>query len=80
MATVTIQATAICAGGNHVAITGSIAGGPSGTWEFTVDDLRQAVASADAQATILGLIRLHAIGKTAAQLKSDLQAGITVTV
>lgn len=80
MAVVTIQATGICAGGNHVALTASIAGGASQTQRFITSELMAAVAGTDARDVILALLRVHAIGKTPAQVRSNLQAGITVTI
>lgn len=83
MATVNIQATAICAGGNHITITASIAGGASRVFAFNIAELQAALdgeAGITVRDTILALIEIHAIGKTAAQLKSDLQAGLSVTI
>lgn len=80
MATVTIQATNICSGGDHVTITGSISGGPSKSVIFHVNDLISAIDDIGVGEAILAIIRIHSIGKTLAQVKSDLQTGTTVTI
>ena len=80
MAVIQIQATATCAGGEHVTIQARLDGGTPQTTIFTVDQMTQALTAEDVASTVLPLIQLHARGKTVAQLRADLLAGISVTV
>ncbi len=80
MAVVQIQATVTCAGGDHVTISARLDGGTPQVTIFTVEQMTEALTAQDVAATILPLIRLHARGKTVAQLRTDLTAGISVTV
>lgn len=81
MASVNLKATAVCAGGNHVTILATLDGAAEQSVVYTVNDLTRDLTADDAGVAALMLIRLHAKGKTNAQLKSDLQgAGFTVTI
>ena len=80
MAVVQIQATATCEGGEHVTIQARLDGGAPQMTVFTVATMTEALTADDVAATVLPLIRLHARGKTLAQLRADLLAGISVTV
>ena len=79
MATINIQATGICSGGNHVTLTATVDGAPvSATYDIAV--LRASLNGVDRDEILLALVKLRSIGKTAAEMKTDLQAGFTVTV
>lgn len=80
MAVVQIQATGTCAGGEHVTISARLDGGTPQVTVFTVEQMTQALSADDVARVILPLIQLHARGKTTAQLRTDLLAGISVTV
>lgn len=80
MATVTITALAICSGGDHVRIELKVDGVEQLTKVYHVADLVDAVADVDKEDVIRTMIRLHKIGKTVAQVKTDLQAGLNVVV
>jgi hypothetical protein len=66
MTVIQIQATGTCAGGEHVTIQARLDGGAPQTTVFAVAQMP--------------LIQLHARGKSVAQLRADLLAGISVTV
>ena len=80
MAVVQIQATATCAGGEHVSIQARLDGGAPQTTVFTVAQMTEVLTAEDVAAVVLPLIQLHGRGKTVAQLRADLLAGISVTV
>lgn len=80
MATITLTATGICSGGDHVRIRLDVNGVAAITKVFHADDLIAALNDVDALDVIRTLIRLHKIGRTLAQTKADLQTGITITV
>lgn len=80
MAVIEIKATATCAGGEHVTIAARLDGGAPQATIFTVAQMTQVLTVEDVARVVLPLIQLHARGKTVAQLRTDLLAGITVTV
>jgi len=80
MAIVQIQATATCAGGEHVTVQARLDGGAPQATIFTVAAMTEILTAEDVAATVLPLIQLHARGKSVAQLRADLLAGISVTV
>jgi len=80
MATVNIKAVGVCSGGEHVSIEANLDGGPPQAAIFTVAQMTEVLTADDVASTVLPLIQLHARGKTVAQLRADLLAGITVAV
>ncbi len=80
MAVVQIQALSTCAGGEHVTVRARLDGSDVQTVVFSVADMTKALTTADVAAVVLPMIQLHARGKTTAQLRTDLLAGISVTV
>jgi len=80
MAVVQIQATATCTGGEHVTVQARLDAGSPQTTIFTVAEMTEVLTAEDVAATVLPLIQLHARGKSVAQLRADLLAGISVTV
>jgi len=80
MATVTLTATNICSGGNHVTIRLDVNSVERATKTYLIDELAAALDEIDADDVIRTLIRLHKIGKTNAQVRDDLLAGLTITV
>ena len=80
MATVTLTATAFCSGGDHVRITLVVDGVERANKVYFVPALVESLNETDADDVIRTLIRLHKIGKTNAQVKTDLQAGLIVVV
>lgn len=81
MASVNLKATAVCVGGDHVTILATLDGAAQQSLVYTVEQLTDPLSADDARIAALMIIRLHARGKTNAQVKSDLQgAGFTVTI
>lgn len=80
MATLTLTATRICSGGNHVTIRVDVNAVEQATQTFLIDELVDAVQAVDVEAAIVTLIRLHKIGRTNAQVRNDLLAGLDIIV
>ena len=78
MTTITVTATGICAGGNH--ITFDITGVKSMTVAGQVEDIKSPVADEEVEAFVKVLCKLAKHGRTVAQYKTLMQAGVTVTV
>jgi hypothetical protein len=79
MTTATITLVSICAGGDHVAFDGSIAGGPSIRGNYTVDELREALTADTGRDLLRLLVQLHCRGMTKNQTRNAVTAGITIT-
>jgi hypothetical protein len=79
MASVTIQVTAVCAGGDHATVR-LTKDGQSRTLPMLVQELRGSITQEDVEAFAKVAFRLLAEGKTAAQFKTAAQAGFTVTI
>lgn len=60
----------------HFAITGDAVA----TSDLTTDDITQPITDADVQGFVRVLARMAKMGRTGAQAKAILQAGVTVTV
>jgi len=80
MATVTLTALAICGGGDHVRLRLDVNGVERLTKTFKVPELVDTLDDTDTLDIVRTLVRLHKIGKTNAQVKTDLLAGLTITV
>ncbi len=78
MTTETITLTAICPGGNHLTFTGS--GAKDIIVRADLDSLGDAVTDDDAAAFVRVICKMAKAGRTNAQAKTLLQAGVTVTV
>ena len=82
MTNVTLSLSSACAGGDHITLSVAIPGvwsGSSGVLDME-NDLLSPLTQDDIQAAIKVLLRVHAIGKSRAQLRSDLQAGIAMAI
>jgi hypothetical protein len=78
MATITL-ASSFCSGNNHVHIVAS--GAKSGAMDFEATELRNYQPSAeDLWAAARTLLALGAVGKTPAQARTWLLAGVTITI
>ena len=78
MSAVTIRLTGVCTGGNH--LTFAVTGDAERTKELELSVLTEPV-DAEEVATFLKVIcKLAKNGRTLAQARSLLQAGVTVTV
>ncbi len=78
MATIGITALSQCAGGGHATIRVTVNGVERALFDTSVDEV---LASIDEQEVALAarlLIRAHAIGKTKAQVATNLAVGLTI--
>lgn len=78
MASITVTLTGICAGGNHVTL--SITGDRTATLRGDVDQLKDALTEEDVLGFAKVVTRMARQGKTLAQWRTAMQAGVTVTV
>lgn len=78
MTTITVTATGICAGGNH--LTFNITGDRTRTILGQVEDIKTPLTDDELESFIKVLCKLAKSGRTIAQYKTLIQAGITVTV
>lgn len=79
MAAVKIEALGVCSGGERARLQVSVAGDPKATVDVEVSQVLANFTADDAQLVAITLARLVAIGKTKAQTKTALLAGVTVT-
>lgn len=77
MASITITATGQCSGGNHLRI--SVTGEFSRTYTVDAAQVKDMDAE-DLQTFVLACINLAKRGRTVAQLKNALQAGLVVNL
>lgn len=80
MATINITGS-FCTGGNHAELTLKVNNVVQGVWHgLELDDIAGPISDDDKLALVRLLIRTYKLGKTNAQVKSALVAGIAVTV
>jgi hypothetical protein len=80
MATILLKLEHVCAGGGHATISVALNGTPKGEWELWADDVLADVTDEEIEALMKLLIRAHKVGRTKAEVRTDLQAGLTITV
>jgi len=80
MATVLLTLESVCAGGGHAQINVKVNGNDKGTFAVWADDVLSQLPDEDIPLVLAALIKLRTIGRTKAQVRNDLQAGLTVTV
>lgn len=81
MATVVLTLEASCSSGGHARIGVTVNGVDKGDYWITVADVLDNPLPDDAlETTILALLKLHKIGKTNAQVRNNLLAGLSITV
>jgi hypothetical protein len=80
MAVFTLTITSICGSGNHANIRLDISGVPQATHAFHVDELTEPLDDGDSRRVIKMLSNLHKVGRTNAQVKNDLSAGLSLTL
>lgn len=78
MSAVTVSLTGVCAGGNH--LTFSVTGDASRTQVLDLSVLSAPVDPAEVEAFLKVVCKLVKNGRTTAQARALLQAGVTVTV
>ena len=79
MTDITITLDNVCAGGTHARLKASVNGGAERAFVVDVDDLKAEPDEQDIIKALLTLLRLSQRGKTRAQARSALQAGVTVS-
>lgn len=79
MATVTLSWVGVCAGGCHVTVDVSFNGGSAQRFTYDVDEFRASITQEKREEFILDLLRFVSVGKTRAEVRTALQAGVTVT-
>lgn len=79
MASVTIQITSVCTGGDHATVK-LTKDAQNRNVPMTVPDLRSPVTQEEIEAFAKVALKLLSEGKTLAQFKAAAQAGFTVTV
>lgn len=78
--TVTISLVNACAGGGHLTVNASVAGGAARQYAYTADELLDDLPEAVIRDTVLGLMRLHFKGRTKQQIRTELTAGVTLVI
>lgn len=78
MSAVTITLVSTCSGGNHLTFTAS--GAKAATIKVLRDELLDAVSNEEALAFIKVVVKLAKSGRTLAQAKALLEAGVTITI
>lgn len=78
MAAATITWTGQCAGGGHVTL--GVTGAKTFSVQMTTDEMLGAITDDEMKAFFKVFVRFVKVGKTAAQAKTALQAGVTVSV
>lgn len=79
MTAVTMQVVSLCAGGDH-AVVRLTKGAQVRDVPMLVPELRSAITQDDVEAFCKVALKLFNEGKTLAQFKAGVQAGVTVTV
>lgn len=80
MATIVISLQSVCDGGGHVTLGATLNGANAGQYSYDMDDLIDPITDDDRRMFIKLAARLHKIGKTKAQVKTDLTIGLTVVI
>jgi len=80
MTTIILTAVDICPGGEHIDINIQFNGVDKGNRQVTVTEVLADFDEYDINGFIKSTIRAYKVGKTNAQVKAGLLAGITVTI
>lgn len=83
MATVTYTFVSRCNGGGHTVFDISFNGGADQRITYTTDDLRaplSALTQDERETLALLILKVHMAGKTRAQIVTELQNPVTVTI
>lgn len=80
MATLTLAAVRACSKGDHIEIRLDVNGVERAKHIWHIDELREALRGTDALYLQRILLAIYAADKTPAQVKTALQAGISITV
>jgi len=80
MATLTITLESACGGGGHLDIGVRLDGGAKRIIALTRDDIETALDQEGRDAAVAALLKLYAVGKTRAQVRNALIAGVEVAI
>ena len=81
MATVVLTIKGTCTGGGHVVIGVTVNGVDRGDRNVYIPDVTDvALTDAEIVTVVVGLVKLHKIGKTNVQVRNNLLAGLSLTV
>lgn len=83
MATVTYTFVSRCAGGGHTVLDVSFNGGAANRVVYTTDEIDQPLSALtqDQRETLaLLILKVHMAGKTRAQMVTEFQSPVTVTI
>lgn len=80
MASLTLTIDAVCAGGDHLTLGLVLDGQAKRVARCVRSELTAPLTEEEIEAAMKVLIRLHARGKTANQVRNNLQAGLVVTI
>lgn len=81
MATVVLTLEAACSSGGHARIGVTVNGADRGDYQIWVPDVLDNPFPDEAiENFIVGLIKIHKIGKTNAEVRNNLLAGLSITV
>ncbi|OHD22670.1 MAG: hypothetical protein A2Y38_22945 [Spirochaetes bacterium GWB1_59_5] len=80
MATLVINLERACGGGEHLDIGITVDGGPKRIVEVSRSEMTAPLTDTTMVEVIRGIVRAYAKGKTQAQVRTALQAGITVVI
>lgn len=83
MADLTYQFVSVCAGGGHVTLDVTLNGGATKRVVYTTDEVRaplNQLSAEDREALALNILKVHFAGVSRTQMRTDLQAGVTVTI
>ncbi len=75
-----LNATDICAGGEHVHVSAQVNSGTVYIFAYTASEVVEPIPEDVIRDTVLGIMRLRFSGRTGGQAKTELQAGFTVTI
>lgn len=78
MASVTIKATGVCPGGEHVIF--GVTGAGTAIVELGISDAAVEITNEDIKTFIRVCLKLGKMGRTMTQLKSLFTSGVTVTI
>ena len=80
MATLAITLQGVCGGGGHLDIGVSVNAGSTRTIHVTADEIRSALDDEGREQMVASILKLYSIGKTKAQTRAGLLAGLTVVI
>lgn len=80
MTTLTINLESVCAGGDHMTLGLVLNGQAKRSFNVLRPEMLAPLTEEEIAAAIKVIVRLHARGKTGAQVRNNLQAGIVVTI